>query len=110
MEQAVESRQYARFDCRVPVLCKRGTLLENSLTRDISKGGIGLLVQKFVPKDTNLIMELSLAPKTEPVLAVGKVRWVRKVGYGDRYRLGMQFTDISQSSKNRLAEYLAAER
>lgn len=103
------NRQFARLDCRVPILCKRGTLLENSLTRDISKGGIGLLVQKFVPKDTNLIMELSLSPKSEPLLAVGKVKWVRKLGYGDRYRLGMQFTDISQSAQNRLSEYLKSE-
>ena len=101
-----ERRQFDRDQCRVPVLCKRGTLLENSITRDISKEGIGLLVQKFVPKDTNLIMELSLSPKTEPILAVGRVRWIRKVGYGDRYRLGMQFTDLSPGARNRLTDYL----
>lgn len=101
-----ENRQHFRSSCRVPVLCKRGALLENSLTRDISESGIGLLAQKFVPKDTNLIMEISLSPRSEPVLAVGKVKWIRKVGYGDRYRLGMEFTDIAQSSKSRLSEYL----
>ena len=106
----VENRKHSRAGCRVPVLCKRGTLLENSLTKDISQSGIGLLVQKFVPKDTNLILELSLSPKTEPILAVGKVRWIRKVGYGDRYRLGMQFTDISQNSKGKLSEYLKDEK
>ena len=71
--------------------------------------GIGLLVQKFVPKDTNMIMEISLAPRTEPLLAVGKVKWIRKVGYGDKYRLGMQFTDISRGAKGRLSEYLTSE-
>ncbi|MBM3252121.1 MAG: PilZ domain-containing protein [Candidatus Omnitrophica bacterium] len=101
-----ERRQFYRDQCQVPVLCKRGALLENSITRDISQSGIGLLVQKFVPKDTNLIMELSLAPKTEPILAVGQVKWIRKVGYGDRYRLGMQFTDLSPGAKNRLSDYL----
>ena len=94
MEQQ-DNRQHERMSCRVPILCKRGTLLENSLTRDISQRGIGLLVQRFVPKDTNLILELSLSPKTEPIMAVGRVKWIRKVGYGDRYRLGMEFTDIS---------------
>jgi c-di-GMP-binding flagellar brake protein YcgR len=102
----LERRQSFRDQCQVPVLCKRGTLLENSITRDISQHGIGLLVQKFVPKDTNLIMELSLSPKKEPVLAVGQVKWIRKVGYGDRYRLGMQFTDLSPGAKNRLSDYL----
>jgi hypothetical protein len=68
------------------------------------------MVQKFVPKDTNMILELSLSPKSEPILAVGKVRWIRKVGYGDRYRLGMEFVDISASSKARLSGYLKTER
>ena len=108
--QQQENRQKSRASCRVPVLCKKGTLLENSLTRDISESGIGLLAQKFVPKDTNLIMEIALSPNAEPVLAVGKVKWVRKVGYGDRYRLGMEFTDISRNAKTRLSGYMVSER
>jgi hypothetical protein len=53
-------------------------------------------------------MEIALTPKAEPVLTVGRVKWVQKLGYQDRYRLGMAFTDISQDAKNRLSEYLSA--
>ena len=68
-----EKRQYSRLDCGVPVLCRRGTAMENGQTRDISESGIGFVSQRFIPKDTRLIMEIALAPATEPLLALGKV-------------------------------------
>ena len=102
-----EKRTSPRIDCRVPVLCRKGTLFDNSQTLDVSKGGIGLLSSKFVPLNTNLVMEIALTPKSEPLLAVGKVKWVQKLGAQERYRLGMAFTDISQDCRGRLSEYLA---
>ncbi len=102
-----EKRTATRFSCRVPVLCRKGTLFDNSQTIDVSKGGVGIISSKFVPLDTNLVMEIALAPKAEPVLAVGRVKWVQKLGSQERYRLGMAFTDISQDSEGRLAKYLS---
>jgi len=93
----------------VPVLCKKGTMFDNSQTVDITRNGIGFFSQRFVPVDTNMILEISLSPKTNPLLAVGRVKWIQKVGYMDRYRVGMEFTDISENAKGRLSEYLESE-
>lgn len=106
--EASEKRTSPRFDCRVPILCRKGTIFDNSQTIDISKGGVGLISSKFVPLNTNLVMEIALAPKAEPLLAVGRVKWVQKMASQERYRLGMSFTDISQGCQNRLSEYLGA--
>ena len=100
-----EKRRNPRFICRVPVLCKKGTMFDNSQTIDISKGGVGFYSQRFVPVDTNMIMEIALSPKKDPLLAVGKVRWIQKVGYMDKYRVGMEFADMSKQAKDRLAEH-----
>ena len=35
--------------------------------------------------------------------ATGQVVWVRKVPYGDRYNVGMKFTDISAYNKARIS-------
>jgi len=87
-------------------MCRRGSLFDNSQTMDISQGGVGLLSPKFIPVKTNMIMEIALNPRQEPVLCVGKVCWVQKSNYSDNYRVGMNFVDISDESKNRLAGYL----
>lgn len=73
---------------------------------DISKGGVGLISSKFIPLNSNLVMEIALSPKSEPLLAVGKVKWVQKLGSQERYRVGMAFTDISAQAGNRLEDYL----
>lgn len=104
--EGYEKRNSPRYDCRVPVLCRKGTLFDNSQTIDISKGGVGLISSKFIPLDTNLVMEIALSPKAEPLLAVGRVKWVQKLGVQERYRVGMAFSDISQGCQSRLADYL----
>ncbi len=107
--QGFEKRNSPRYNCRVPVLCRKGTLFDNSQTIDISKSGVGFISSKFIPLDTNLVMEIALAPKSEPLLAVGHVKWVQKLGVQERYRVGMAFTDISQDSRTRLSEYLVKD-
>ena len=103
---AKEKRKSQRLDCRVPIMCRRGSLFDNSQTMDISDGGVGLLSPKMVPVNTNMIMEIALAEKQEPILCVGKVRWVQKSGIADSFRIGMNFTDIAEDCKNRLSQYL----
>lgn len=84
-------------------------MFDNSQTIDISRGGVGVISPKFIPLGTNLVMEIALAPKAEPLLAVGSVKWVQKLGTAERYRLGLGFTDISADSQSRLTEYLGKE-
>jgi len=90
-------------------MCRRGSLFDNTQTLDISKGGVGLLSPQFIPLDTNMIMEIALSPKTEPVLCVGKVCWVQKSSHSDNYRVGMNFTDVAEDSEGRLEQYLEKE-
>ena len=99
-------RKGTRSICKVPVLCKKDTIFDNSQTVDISDSGIGFFSQRFIPVDTNMVLEIALAPKAEPLLTVGRVKWIQKVGYLDRYRVGMEFTDIPETSKGRLSKYI----
>ncbi|MDP3143360.1 MAG: PilZ domain-containing protein [Candidatus Omnitrophota bacterium] len=104
-----EKRKAPRLDCRVPIMCRRGSLFNNTQTLDISQGGVGLLSPKIIPINTNMVMEIALSAKSEPVLCVGKVCWVQKSNYSDHYRVGMNFTDIAQDSEGRLEQYLEKE-
>jgi c-di-GMP-binding flagellar brake protein YcgR len=101
-----EKRQAPRLDCRVPIMCRRGSAFDRAQTLDISEGGVGLLTRKFIPVDTNLIMEIALSPNSAPVMVLGRVCWVQRFRSADNYRLGMNFTDITADSRNRLTNYL----
>ncbi|HOW35279.1 MAG TPA: PilZ domain-containing protein [Candidatus Omnitrophota bacterium] len=96
--QDSDKRKSTRFDCRVPVVCKKGNAFDSSLTLDISRGGVGFLSTKFIPVNTKMPIELALTPDSEPILAVGKVRWVRQLPSSDFYRVGMTFADVASGS------------
>lgn len=102
MDKVLEKRKSARFDCRVPILCKKGSAFDSSHTVDISKGGVGFLTSKFIPVDTKMAIELALEPKREPVLAIGQVKWVRQLPRSDFFRVGMMFADIADGSRLRM--------
>jgi c-di-GMP-binding flagellar brake protein YcgR len=101
-----EKRTAPRWDCRVPIMCRRGSDFDSAQTLDISRGGVGLLTRKFIPVNTNMIMEIALSPHAAPVMVLGRVCWVQKSASAESYRLGMNFTEIASDSRNRLAGYL----
>ncbi|MFC1703490.1 PilZ domain-containing protein [Candidatus Omnitrophota bacterium] len=102
---AQDLRSNVRYGCTVPIMCRRGTAFEHGQTRDISENGIGLISQKFIPKNSKLILEIALAPATEPLMALGKVKWVEKMGYSEMYRLGLQFENLSVDTQKRLSKF-----
>ena len=102
MTEVEEKRKAKRFNCRVPVMCKKGTAFDNSQTIDISKAGVGLVSNKFIPVDTRMILEIALSPHSDPVLALGQVRWARRIPVSDTYRIGMHFADIAGAARSQI--------
>lgn len=102
-------RKSPRYSCSVMVDSKRGTAFDDSLTIDISKGGLGFVSTHAVPLNKQIVIELELKPEEDPVLILSRVRWVRPLrdpGSGiERYRVGMSFEDVLSGSKSRLERY-----
>ena len=105
--ETLEKRRAIRQECMVPIACKKGTMFDNSQTTDISKGGVGLISDKFIPVHTKMIVQIELTPKGEPVLALGQVRWVSHLPHSEGYRVGMAFSEFSTGSQPRLANYFS---
>ena len=102
MTEVEEKRKAKRFNCQVPIMCKKGGAFDNSQTMDISQGGVGLVSNRFIPVDTRMILEIALLPNSDPVLALGQVKWVRRIPVSDNYRVGMHFADIAPSSRSQI--------
>ena len=93
MAKASDKRSHARFQCAVPVEGKKGTAFNQSQTIDISRGGVGLIVNNRVAVNSRMAVELNLAADSEPVLAMGQVRWVQRLP-DSGYRLGIAFDQL----------------
>ena len=68
---------------------------------DLSEGGVRVDVYDFVPVNTELTLQIRVA--VEKVIEyVGRVVWIRKFPFADRYQVGLEFS--------RDKSFLAAKR
>jgi hypothetical protein len=103
-------RTEARYNCLVPVEGKDGSEFDQTKTLDISRHGIGLISSHSIGINQKIALEIVLKQNTEPVMVIGVVKWVRKIGDSDQYRVGMVFSEIISGSPVRLGKYLTAKR
>lgn len=103
-------RSEARFDCLVPVESKEGSAFDQTKTLDISKRGIGLISSHPIAVNQKIALEIVIKPNTEPIMVIGVVKWVRKIGNSDHYRVGLAFSEVISGSPIRLAKYLTSKR
>jgi len=105
---AVNQRSEARYNCFVPVEGKEGSEFDQTKTLDISRHGIGFISSHPVGINQKIALEIVLKPNTEPVMVIGVVKWVRKIGVSDQYRVGLVFSEIISGSSTRLDKYLSS--
>ena len=110
MSAVANQRSEARYNCFVPVEGKQGYEYDQTKTLDISRHGIGLLSSHPININQKIAVEIVLKPNTEPVMVIGVVKWVRKIGVSDQYRVGMSFAEILSGSPTRLDKYLTSKR
>ena len=98
-------RKNMRHDCIVPIEGKRGTAFSGSQTVDISRSGAGLIVQKPIPLNTKMAVQLDLTEDGDPIIAIGEVRWVSQLPDSNTYRVGLSF-DVPSDARSRLNTFL----
>jgi c-di-GMP-binding flagellar brake protein YcgR len=110
MGAVVNQRVEARYNCSVPVEGKAGREFDQTKTMDISRHGIGFLTSQPVGINQKIALEIVLKQNTEPVMVVGVVKWMRKIGISDQYRIGLMFSEIISGSPSRLDKYFTSKR
>jgi len=107
---ASNQRSEARLSCLVPIEGKEGSAFDQTKTLDISRHGIGLVSSQAIGVNQKIALEIVLKPNTEPIMVIGVVKWVRRLGDSDQYRVGMSFAEVISGSSSRLDKYLASKR
>lgn len=107
-----EKRRYPRLNINVNV---EYSVLETSEsvagnTKNISAGGICLIVYEDIKPGTILKLQIYLPDNHNPIQATGKVVWRSKVEVvADkrvRFDTGIEFLDIKDSDRNIIAQHI----
>jgi len=93
LDNFAEKRKFIRFTHKQPVEFQfhDAGCLTGSLTGDLSAGGLRILLNDFIPLNTELMLHIWL-DDGRVVESVGRVAWVRKNRFNDNYQAGLEFS------------------
>jgi len=101
-----EQRKYPRLNMSLPIQFREigefDKLPCETISKDISKGGVRFIAQKFIPVGNRLVVNIVFEPHTEVVRTIVKIVWIRRERYRDTYELGCQFVHIGEEARDRI--------
>ncbi|MCM8774490.1 MAG: PilZ domain-containing protein [Candidatus Omnitrophica bacterium] len=110
-----ERRKFLRIEVAVNVVYSvigNEQLSGEAVTKNISEGGICLVVHNKIDLNSLLSLKIHLPDGKEPIQVTGKVVWKAEYTFiiiqESRYDLGIQFLDISETDRNRIANYVVS--
>ncbi|MBM3248830.1 MAG: PilZ domain-containing protein [Candidatus Omnitrophica bacterium] len=78
----------------------------SALACDISEGGLRLNFNKFIPSNTDFLLQLNLPSAAKVINAVGKVMWAQRIPHSERYQLGISFKEMHEKQRTEISDYL----
>ena len=76
-------------------------------TYDIAPGGMAMITNAELVKDAPITVQLELRGDSRPMIRLkGMVRWSRFDGMLQRYRTGVAFADVDDSTQQDLMRYI----
>ena len=104
-----ERRRYPRAKEEAGLLYQKpkGSEIEDSITKDISGGGVCFETEIYVPPAT--VMEIQINKPigglraTLPMRINAKVIWIRQAETG-RYKMGLEFIDIKEVHREEITK------
>lgn len=84
-----------------------GQRLVETLTKDLSSGGLRCLSPDPIPVASELTIDLVLSDRDEPLRLSARSVWFQNVPNSDQFEIGIAFHDVEPQHKRRLSTYLS---
>ena len=109
-EQSREKRRSPRFPFKAPVKFQIGeyTSPDGSLSKDLSRGGICLTVNEFIPVKKQVVIYLQGTNNSRLIELKGVVAWIKDLPESERFLIGVQFCDIDESARKEVNRIIVA--
>jgi len=104
-----ERRRFMRFEIPLDIKYKiPGESIDGlSQGKDFSRNGIGLYLNKRIPRGTIVDLEINIPGEAAPVFATGRVAWAKEaVQRRDDFGAGLELININSFDKSRVLEYV----
>jgi c-di-GMP-binding flagellar brake protein YcgR len=108
-----ERRQYPRLNSNVDIAYSfqgRKDAKEKSVSKNISAGGICLILYERVEVGMSLLLEIRLPGVGEPIYAEGEIKWIKEffisVDNTTRYDAGIEFVNIKENARHIIERYV----
>lgn len=118
-ESFAEKRKFERLNIQTEVIYNKEAATEKekkSFSRNISQGGICLIVYEKLEISDILKLTILLPDGIAPIQATGRVAWVKNFsiegpfGGGEKYDVGIEFIKINKEERTELEKYLFTYR
>ncbi|MBN3040859.1 MAG: PilZ domain-containing protein [Candidatus Omnitrophica bacterium] len=101
-----EKRAHTRTNISFPVECsflpQRNYFY--TVTRDLGRGGLQIITNKFIAKDNIIKVNINLIDKI--ITTKAKVAWCNKTRASERYCAGLRFVEMSKPSQKQIGNFL----
>jgi len=108
-----ERRKFPRLNASVAVeysIIEKYPLKETTVTKNISSGGICLIVYEEIEVNTTLSLKINLADDNDFIETKGKVVWSSEFSLGpdkkQRWDIGIEFLEASEDDQKRVSKYI----
>ena len=100
MLSPVERRKFTRVNVPIPLQYKNARsatdLFKECDIIDLSQGGLRFTTDQFAPLACHMVVKIVASPGEEPVRAISKIAWVKRLSSGNRFEVGGEFKTISE--------------
>jgi hypothetical protein len=102
-------RRFNRIELHAPIRFQiRGVSdFDNTVSENISEGGIGFNSTKFIPPETPVMLEVNLLSRI--IHPIGRVCWCQPLPHSDRSRLGVEFMEFDSLERSFLRDYVSMQ-
>ena len=109
MSHFIEKRRYPRVQTTLPLryneLHGKSYSAKDTVTKNISEGGVRFQTDRFFSLACHLVVEISVPELFKPIRTISKVAWIKKLPSGTEYEIGGQFLAMTNEDEEQLAQY-----
>ncbi|MFH0762571.1 MAG: PilZ domain-containing protein [Candidatus Omnitrophota bacterium] len=104
-----EKRQINRINLKTPFYYQvRGSCgFNNTVTENISLGGVGIINHTFISPKTPLNLEMKILSRA--LSLKGKVAWAVALAHSNTFRVGIEFIELNTRDKLYLSDYISIQ-
>ncbi|MDQ7824578.1 MAG: PilZ domain-containing protein [Candidatus Eremiobacteraeota bacterium] len=108
MEGVQDSRRFPRIQKIIPgeILLEEHTRPARIFVLDISLGGAKCTNHFSMPKDRDFLLKMYLVRNDPPVETRARMAWQRELAAAGTFEIGIEFSTMTDETKERLSQYL----